>query len=112
MRFEDLVTDAQRRQWTELTGKAGTAVVFTHDLLHHSWHETDTYRRVVHLTYSHGDTAAEIASRGPEKDAVYTRLAADSDDEFLRYVLRGPGGADGQQGLPPSAPAAAATAKL
>ena len=38
----------------ELTGKAGTAVIFTHDLIHTSWHETDTYRRVVHLTFGSG----------------------------------------------------------
>ena len=46
-RFEDL-TREQRENFVELTGKAGTVVIFTHDIIHTSWHETDTYRRVVH----------------------------------------------------------------
>ena len=52
-RYEELRPD-QQELFVELTGKAGTAVIFTHDLIHTSWHETDTYRRVVHLTFGSG----------------------------------------------------------
>ena len=53
-RWVDMNEDV-RSLFVELTGKAGTAVVFTHDIIHQSYHETDSYRRVVHLTYEHGD---------------------------------------------------------
>ena len=36
VRYEDLHTDEQRGIFTELTGKAGTAVIFTHDIIHQS----------------------------------------------------------------------------
>ena len=36
VRYEDLRTDEQRGLFTELTGKAGTAVIFTHDIIHQS----------------------------------------------------------------------------
>ncbi len=72
-RFEDLST-TQRELFVELTGKAGTAVVFTHDIIHTSWHETDTYRRVVHCTYATGSEAP-----APE---------ADGQAEWLEYLLR------------------------
>ncbi len=72
-RFEDL-TVAQRENFVELTGKAGTAVLFTHDIIHTSWHETDTYRRVVHCTYA---TGSEVPA--PETD---------NQDEWLEYLLR------------------------
>jgi hypothetical protein len=49
-------------------------VIFTHDLIHCSWHATDTYRRVVHLTFSSGSEAS--------------RAAPDGDDAWLEYVLR------------------------
>ena len=39
-------------------------VIFTHDLIHCSWHETDTYRRVVHLTFSEGKTAVPLPAQG------------------------------------------------
>ena len=53
-RWVDMNEDV-RSLFVELTGKAGTAIVFTHDIIHQSYHETDSYRRVVHLTYDHGD---------------------------------------------------------
>jgi len=54
--------DEARSLFVELTGKAGTAIIFTHDIIHQSYHEADSYRRVVHLTYDHGDrpTSCEL----------------------------------------------------
>ena len=81
-RFEDL-TPKQRENFVELTGKAGTVVIFTHDVIHTSWHETDTYRRVVHCTYGSGSEAPPPAN--------------DDENEWLQYLLR-----DGlRQPLPP-----------
>lgn len=53
-RWADMNEEA-RSLFVELTGKAGTAIIFTHDIIHQSHHEADSYRRVVHLTYDHGD---------------------------------------------------------
>jgi hypothetical protein len=81
-RFEDL-TPKQRDNFLELTGKAGTVVIFTHDIIHTSWHETDTYRRVVHCTYGSGSEVAPPAS--------------DDQAGWIAYLLR-----DGlRQPLPP-----------
>ena len=54
-RFDEL-SPAQQSNFVELTGRAGTAVIFTHDIIHCSWHATDTYRRVVHCTFGTGKT--------------------------------------------------------
>jgi hypothetical protein len=53
-------------------GRAGTAVIFTHDLIHTSLHETHTYRRVVHLTFG---TGSELG--GSERCATGDILASD-----------------------------------
>ena len=45
------------------------------DIIHTSWHTTDTYRRVVHLTYDSGSTEA-AAPTGEERA------------EWLQYLLR------------------------
>ena len=65
-RYEDL-TPTQRENFVELTGKAGTVVIFTHDIIHTSWHETDTYRRVVHCTYQTGSEVAAPTNDDPEE---------------------------------------------
>ena len=65
-RYEDL-TPTQRENFVELTGKAGTVVIFTHDIIHTSWHETDTYRRVVHCTYQTGSEVAAPTNDVPEE---------------------------------------------
>jgi hypothetical protein len=72
-RFEDL-TPKQRENFLELTGKAGTVVIFTHDIIHTSWHEADTYRRVIHCTYGPGSEVALPAN--------------DDQGEWLQYLLR------------------------
>ena len=77
-RFEE-ISPSQAANFVELTGKAGTAVVFTHDLIHCSWHSTDTYRRVVHLTFSSGSEEEAQAAPPP---------VVEGEDEWLAYVLR------------------------
>jgi hypothetical protein len=72
-RFEDL-SSQQRQHFVELTGKAGTVVIFTHDIIHTSWHETDTYRRVVHCTYGSGSQVPPPTN--------------DDQDAWLEYLLR------------------------
>jgi len=42
-------------------------VIFTHDIIHTSWHETDTYRRVVHCTYQTGSEVAAPTNDVPEE---------------------------------------------
>ena len=48
-RYEDL-SDQQRENFVELTGKAGTAVIFTHDIIHTSWHQVRLPARRRHVT--------------------------------------------------------------
>ena len=55
-------------------GRARLRAGSTAHLIHCSWHATDTYRRVVHLTFSSGSEAS--------------RAAPDGDDAWLEYVLR------------------------
>ena len=47
------------------------------DLIHTSWHETDTYRRVVHLTFGSGSGDGGEPAGGLMGGA-----------EWLRYLLR------------------------
>ena len=49
-------------------------VIFTHDIVHTSWHESDTYRRVVHCTYGSGSAVAPPAG--------------DDQDAWCEYLLR------------------------
>ena len=94
-RLEDCAP-SQRAMFEELTGKAGTAVIFVHDLIHASWHETDTYRRVVHMTFSSqsaaqgsdDDDTATVGGHDKEGKAVMVADEDCSDEEWLRYLLR------------------------
>jgi hypothetical protein len=57
------------------------------------WHVTNTYRRVVHLTYSHGDTDSWRSSEprlDPETHAALGGSQAWEADPWLRYLLRKP----------------------
>ena len=42
-------------------------MIFTHDIIHTSWHESDTYRRVVHCTYGTGSGVAAPTNDVPEE---------------------------------------------
>lgn len=109
--------DEARSLFVELTGKAGTAIIFTHDIIHQSYHEADSYRRVVHLTYDHGDrrTSCEliistivisslrleavsgqlvlnavVAVAPSEQDMLYAEIGSEAPaGSWLRYVMRG-----------------------
>jgi hypothetical protein len=90
-RYEEL-SEEQKRHFVELTGKAGTAVIFTHDLIHCSWHETDSYRRVVHLTFSQGGAGATLPVPSPhdaheaaDLNGKEEAVGSDSDD-YLRLL--------------------------
>ena len=77
-RFAEL-SPTQQSHFVELTGPKGTAIIFTHDIIHTSWHVTDTYRRVLHCTFGTGSGAGEVAA--PDQH--------DADEEaWLRYLLR------------------------
>jgi hypothetical protein len=83
-RYEEL-TPSQQASFVEVTGTAGTAVVFTHDLIHTSWHETPTHRRVVHLTFDQGgDDALQPRARGGGGSADDGGDAA----RWLDYLMR------------------------
>jgi hypothetical protein len=81
-RFED-ITPAARALFVEVTGKAGTALLFNDDIIHQSWHTNDSYRRVIHLSWSHG-TKGDGAKPSP-CPAAHEAAPAGS---WLRYLLR------------------------
>ena len=81
-RFEECSPE-QQSLFVEVTGKAGTAVVFTHDIIHCSWHATDTYRRVMHLTFGEGGADAPMPSAEEEEGDQ-----EEGGGAWLRYLMR------------------------
>jgi hypothetical protein len=82
-RYTDLNAE-QRSLFVEVTGPPGTCIIFTHDIIHQSWHENDSYRRVVHLVYSHGDGETATAA-APRWAAAH---AAAEEGSWLQYLVR------------------------
>ena len=101
-RWEDL-SDATRELFVEVTGKAGTALcadllrkschrvltlgrgcrLFNDDIVHQSWHTNDSYRRVIHLSWSNGGKR-EAGAPSPCPAA----FEAAEDGSWLQYLLR------------------------
>ena len=81
------VEDTLKEMFVELTVAAGSAVVFTHDILHASLSDSDRPRRVMHLAYNFGGI-----SRGWLADETdYGRLFEEAPEgSWLKYLLRRP----------------------
>jgi hypothetical protein len=58
-------------------------LLFNYDIVHQSWHEKDTYRRVIHLSWSHGDKRP--AGQPSKCPAAFD---AAPEGSWLRYLLR------------------------
>lgn len=86
-RYSDL-KPADKEMFIEITGKAGTAVLFTHDIIHHSWHEKDTYRRVIHLIFGNGCSVPGPVWAGNSRQWREAFGMAPSGS-WLQYLLRG-----------------------
>jgi hypothetical protein len=87
-RYSDLKRE-DKNLFVEITGKAGTAVLFTHDIIHHSWHETDTYRRVIHLIFGNGNKTPEGPQWTGNNRQWGEAFAMAPEGSWLQYLLRG-----------------------
>ncbi|MDP7250566.1 MAG: phytanoyl-CoA dioxygenase family protein [Planctomycetota bacterium] len=76
-----------RELFVELPMKAGSALLFTHDVIHASVNESENVRRLLHTAYNYG-----LFSRGWLADhADYERLFDEApEDTWLKYILRRP----------------------
>ena len=61
----------------------GSVLLFNDDIVHQSWHEKDSYRRVIHLSWSHGDKRP--AGQPSKCPAAFD---AAPEGSWLRYLLR------------------------
>ncbi|MDA0841608.1 MAG: phytanoyl-CoA dioxygenase family protein [Planctomycetota bacterium] len=76
-----------RELFVELTMKAGSALLFTHDAIHASINESEKVRRLIHTAYNFG-----LFARGWLADhADYERLFNEAPEgTWLKYLLRRP----------------------
>jgi len=73
--------------FVELPLKAGSAVIFTHDILHASLSENDRIRRVLHLAYNFGGFTRTWLADETDYDRLYEEAPEES---WLQYLLRSP----------------------
>jgi ectoine hydroxylase-related dioxygenase (phytanoyl-CoA dioxygenase family) len=81
------VRDGLRDLFVELPVKAGSAVVFTHDILHASISENDVVRRVLHLAYNFCGITRWWFAEKTDYDHLFDQAAEGS---WLKYLLRAP----------------------
>lgn len=76
-----------RDLFVELPMKAGSALLFTHNLIHASLNESDGVRRLIHTAYNFG-----LLARGWFADCTdYERLFEEAEaGTWLKYLLRRP----------------------
>lgn len=94
--------DALKDMYIEIPMKAGSVLLFTHDIRHGSFNTTDKVRRTVIFTYCPGVIANSFGG-----DTLYQRLFEDAPEEsWLKYLLRTPHGFLETYPKPESIPAA------
>ena len=99
------VGEALKDLFVELPLKAGSALVFTHDILHASFSENEGMRRVLHLAYNFGGFTRTWLADETDYDRLYEEAPEGS---WLQYLLRPPAYQDAipKPVLPRSIPAA------
>ena len=79
--------DALRDLFVELPVKAGSAVVFTHDILHASLTENDGARRVLHLAYNFCGITRWCFAEETDYDRLFDEA---QEGSWLKYLMRRP----------------------
>lgn len=76
-----------KRLFVELTAPAGSAVLFTHDILHASCNESEKVRRVLHVAYNYGGFSRGWLAEHTDYERLF---AAAPPGSWLQYLLRRP----------------------